>query len=391
MGSQLLLIAGLIAAGLIGALISWQANRRHIATLRERSSELMTELQACEEALTKANIVGALSEVSFNALLLLDEKQHILHMNQAARQLFKQRDTDLSERGSTLISVTRHHELDELAQEALASSEGVEYQISIDKRPYRVRIQFVETGGTRLLTIALQDVSEIQRLDRARRDMVANVSHELRTPITSIRLLTDTLKRDKLYNKGRGHELLQKIADETDTLQQIAQELLDLTMIESGRAEFIMKPVRARDIIEQTVEHFTEQLKRGKLTATIHAAPELIVLADAQQVERVLTNLLHNAIKFTPEGGSIDLEVQSNGNWLTFCVTDTGPGISPDERSRVFERFYRGDRARRGVGTGLGLAIAKHIVQSHGGVIWAEEPPRPPGGRICFTLPTPDE
>jgi two-component system phosphate regulon sensor histidine kinase PhoR len=236
----------------------------------------------------------------------------------------------------------------------------------------------------------MEDISELQRLGRARRDMVANVSHELRTPITSIRLLTDTLRRDFMDGSERGEELAGKINAEIEALEQMAQELLDLSMIESGRAEIRLIPVELGEIIRTAVSRFSEQAERKSLTIEAQAPPQLAVLADPDQVGRVLNNLLHNAIKFTPTGGIVDISVTLQDDWVQLSVTDTGPGIPEEEHARVFERFYQADRARRGGGTGLGLAIAKHIVVAHGGEIWAEAPPDQVGARLCFTLPTAD-
>jgi two-component system phosphate regulon sensor histidine kinase PhoR len=236
--------------------------------------------------------------------------------------------------------------------------------------------------------LVLEDVSELRRLERARRDMVANISHELRTPITSIRLLSDTLLRGALRDRERATGLLEKITSETDTLQQMAQELLDLSMIESGMTLVRLVPVELSELIAAAVDHLSEQAHRKGLSIEGQSPPHLQVLADPEQIGRVLTNLLHNAIKFTPEGGIVEISVELDQEWATVAVTDTGPGIPEHERERVFERFYRGDQARTGPGTGLGLAIAKHIVEAHGGRIWAEESPTPPGARLCFTLPT---
>lgn len=384
------LLLGAIAA-LLGVIVGLQAARGRLRDLRARNAQLAAQLQICEEAQVRADALEALGEASYNALLLLDELHRVVHLNAVARRLFVVEERSDIAPGSTLLALTRHHEIDDLVTETLESGEDVESQIMYDGQVFRVRSHLVRTDGEPLVGLALQDISELQRLGRARRDMVANVSHELRTPITSLRLLADTLKRDERLASEHGLRLLDKIDGEIDTLEQIAQELLDLATIESGRAEFILKPVPAAEIIERAVQHFTEQARRNGLEIEVQVPPDLIAMADAQQVERVLGNLLHNAIKFTPEGGRITIQVERAKDKLQFSVTDTGVGIPHDERSRVFERFYRGDRARRGGGTGLGLAIAKHIVQLHGGTIWAEEPPNPPGARLVFTLPTPEE
>jgi two-component system phosphate regulon sensor histidine kinase PhoR len=222
--------------------------------------------------------------------------------------------------------------------------------------------------------------------------MVANISHELRTPITAIRLLVETLQRGAVKSPAKAEPLLEKIAAETDTLQQMAQELLDLAMIESGRAEIRLVPGSLREIVEDATSHLEEMASRGNVLLRNEVDPAINVLADTEQVARVITNLVHNALKFTPPGGEVVIGSSAEGDTVTVMVSDTGPGIARTERDRVFERFYRGDRARQSAGTGLGLAIVKHIIEAHGGRAWAAEPPRGadssrPGARLCFTLP----
>lgn len=383
----IVLLAALSA--LAGALIAWQACRQPLDSLRARSADLAARLEDERLLRGRASALESLSEAAYNALMLLNEDRHVIYMNSAARDLFGWQAASQPDPSGTLIYFTREYELDNLFTETLNAGEGVGSQITIRGSTYRVRTHTVEAEGERVVAFALEDVSELQRLGRARRDMVANISHELRTPITSIRLLVDTLRRSEAYPSEREQRLLQKIAMETDTLQQMAQELLDLSMIESGRAEFILTPVALDTIVSDAVAHFSEQARRKQIDLSTHVEPGLQVLADEQQVGRVLNNLLHNAIKFTPAAGTVRVEARlDNDDWVMVAVTDTGPGIDKDERDRVFERFYRGDRARGGSGTGLGLAIAKHIVQAHGGRIWAEAAPTNPGARICFTLAT---
>ncbi len=383
-------LAGVALAGALAAAVAvWWAMRRRLRRERAYSAELVARLHEREAQRARAAGLLALSEAAYNGLILVNAQRAVLHMNGVARALFSNDGPRGPEHGETLIAVTRNHELDDVVSETLLEREGVDVQLTIQGSTYRVRTLIAGEGEETVVALALEDVSELQRLGRARRDMVANISHELRTPITSIRLLVDTLQRDEAVKSKRGRRLLQKIAVETDTLQQMAQELLDLAMIESGRAEFILKPAELSTMVGEAVEQFAEQAERQGLTIEARVPPGISVLVDAQQIRRVLGNLLHNAIKFTPPGGSIQITAQVGDEWVTVAVTDSGPGIPPEERDRVFERFYRSDRARGGSGTGLGLAIAKHIVQAHGGRIWVEEPPTP-GARLCFTVPAGD-
>jgi two-component system phosphate regulon sensor histidine kinase PhoR len=235
--------------------------------------------------------------------------------------------------------------------------------------------------------LALEDVSEVQRLGRARRDFVANISHELRTPLASIRLLVDTLQSGALGDQRIASEMLSKISVEVDTLSQLARELLDLAMIESGQMPLKLKPTDVHDLVQVQVERFAPQAKQKHQVLTVDIAPGTCALADGEMIGRVLSNLLHNACKFTLDEGHIKVSAQIEGDNVIVSVADTGPGIPTEALTRIFERFYKVDRARGQSGTGLGLAIARHIVEGHGGRIWAESEPGH-GATFRFTLPT---
>jgi two-component system phosphate regulon sensor histidine kinase PhoR len=381
-----------LAVALAAAIAAWHMTLHRLRAERTNTIELIETLRRIrDEGQRQMAGLEALVEASDTALLLVDKDQHVQVANPAARRVFGGYDERAAASPPSLIALTRSHELDDLVRESLASSEDLGVQIGLRGGTFRARAVRVEIGSQLCVVLALEDVSELQRLGRARRDMVANISHELRTPITSIRLLVETLARDKKIASGQAARLLHNIEVETDTLQQMAQELLDLAMIESGRAEFLLIPVEVREMVAGSVERLAEQAARKRQTIHAHIPEGVRALADIEQIKRVLGNLLHNAIKFTPEGGVISIAAEVSGpERLTLSVTDTGPGIPAEERQRVFERFYRGDRARQGGGTGLGLAIAKHIVQAHGGTIWAEDAPLAPGARICFTLPLAD-
>ncbi|MBN1428827.1 MAG: PAS domain-containing sensor histidine kinase [Anaerolineae bacterium] len=383
--SPLVLLPFILA--LAALLVAWRITYQRLQEERIGRVSVQKILDRCTSRETEISLLKALTEAVRSPLILTDANRQIRHLNTAARELFDVPSSTSSAGYDSLIAVTRHHEIDQLVGQALSSSEELETQVILGGNTYRMRVTQVTEGQRIYASIILEDVTELQRLGRARRDMVANISHELRTPITSIRLLVDTLVRDKERGTKRGQELLGKIAVETDTLEQMAQELLDLAMIESGRAELMLVPIDLHQIVGEAVEQFAAQAERKELNVRWQAPQDMVVLADATQIKRVLGNLLHNAIKFTPGGGSITIAARSKEAWVQISVTDTGLGIVPEERVRVFERFYRSDRSRQGGSTGLGLAIAKHIVLAHGGRIWVEEIPNQSGACICFTLP----
>ncbi|MGF1503745.1 MAG: sensor histidine kinase [Anaerolineae bacterium] len=386
-----ILVLGVVLATTLTRL---RNTRFEMEKLRLQYREAQQRLLAQQATLATIEPLKALAEAAYNVLMLVNRERSVVYMNGAARELFGREEGRGIRLRSSLIAVTQSHEIDDLVRQCLNEpEEEIIEQIELRGCTYRVRVLRMAISEQPYIAIAMEDVSELQRLGRARREFVANISHELRTPITSIRLLVDTILRTKLENTEENRNTLHKIAAETEVLHQMAQELLDLSMIESGRAEFLLRPVAVNEVIDTAVALFKERAARKKLTIRCELcelnATDVTVLADREQLRRVISNLLHNAIKFTPRKGIIAISVSSDAEWATITVTDTGPGIPPQARERIFERFFRGDRARHTEGTGLGLAIAKHIVRAHGGEIWAEDPPNPPGARICFTVPLP--
>jgi two-component system phosphate regulon sensor histidine kinase PhoR len=376
-----------LAVFLLHIVLLWRRKQREIARLRLEQARLI-ETRASDQkraALAEAQLT-ALGLAVLEVIVIVDRDLRVVYATPGAQVLFGA-SGDVS--GTSLITFTRSSELDQLAADALLTASGeardhLDRQIPIDARPFRVRAATFGDG----VVLALSDVSELQRLGRARRDFVANISHELRTPLTSIRLLLDGLLSGSATDPKEVNSLLRKIQVEIEVLNQMAQELLDLAQIESGRALVKLVPTPVTELFDEAVERLLPQATRKAQTVTVDAPPDLIALADVEQVSRALGNLLHNAIKFTPNEGRIWVRAAAANGDVLIEVSDTGPGILPDDLPRVFERFFRVDRSRAGGGTGLGLAIAKHVVEAHGGRIWAESEGRPGHGAVFrFTLP----
>jgi two-component system phosphate regulon sensor histidine kinase PhoR len=261
--------------------------------------------------------------------------------------------------------------------------------------------------------IMLQDLTHIRRLETIRRDFISNVSHELRTPLASLSLVVETLRDGALDDPPAARRFLDHMESELASLTQMVEELLELSRIESGRVPLELQPTKVRKLILKPVKRLRPQAERKGIVLNLAIPDDLPrVQADAARVQQVVANLLHNAIKFTPTGGTITLSAQvctpakgrspsapqlpssprersprcRGEGQLTITVSDTGIGIPPDELQRIFERFYKTDRARAQEGTGLGLAISKHIIEVHGGQIWAESVAGA-GSTFSFTLP----
>ncbi len=245
--------------------------------------------------------------------------------------------------------------------------------------------------------VVIEDMTEARHIERVQRDFLANISHELRTPLTSVRLLAETLEDTIDTDPERAQEFVDKIETEVQYLSELVAELLELSRIESGQVLMTIEPIGAARLVREVMARMLPLAQRHRvqlLTAIEHG--NTLVAADSKQITRVLVNLIHNAIKFTPSGGTIVIGTALQADQLTqrFYVSDTGTGIRAEELSRIFERFYKTDRARSkagfigpgGGGTGLGLAIARHVVETHGGHITAESTVGQ-GSIFTFTLP----
>jgi two-component system phosphate regulon sensor histidine kinase PhoR len=295
--------------------------------------------------------------------------------------------------GRTLIEGFLDVQVEGIARGAMdqGSSTGEINRTDGDARRLLVRARRSSSGGAWLV---LDDVSELRRLQQIRTEFIDNLSHELRTPLTTVSLLAETLTReadaagDAIPTKMR--DRIGKIEVETGHLVQMVSELLDLSRIESGST------IQAVDLVDlgQIAAESTERLRlfadRQGVTLRVETARTVPpVRGDAARLAQVYVNLLHNAVKFSPDGGDVTVTVRVEGGRVTSAVADHGVGIPPAARARIFERFYKVDRARvRGEtgGTGLGLSIARHIVEQHGGTIWVESV-EGAGSTFRFALP----
>ncbi|HWE62500.1 MAG TPA: ATP-binding protein [Chloroflexota bacterium] len=290
--------------------------------------------------------------------------------------------------GAALVDLTINPEVLSCVRQALRQHGTVTGAITLAPGVFVDLIaNALEDNGVLLV---LQDVSELRTLRTVRRDFVANVSHELRTPLASIRLLVDTLENGALEDVEVGSNFVHRIGVEADHLIQMVTELLELSRIESGQLPIHgREPVDVADLIQGAVERLSVVAQDKGVQVTTEIAPDIPpVWVDREQVAQVFLNLLFNAIKFTPEGGSVCIRAAARECFITMAVEDTGVGIAREDLARIFERFYKSDksRARAGGGTGLGLPIARHIVEAHGGSIRAESQ-EGHGSTFTFTLP----
>jgi two-component system phosphate regulon sensor histidine kinase PhoR len=390
-----LFVVGVLVGFAVGLAVAYAV--RSAARRRERLAEFeLSRLgrerdQAAERAGRLEECLVAVSGSVLESILIVDTDLRVSRASRGAMAIFERDETAL---GRSVMEFTRASEIHQLVVDAIASgwqadgpSDELDRLIPIGERPFRVRAVAFRHG----VALALSDLSELQRLGRARRDFVANISHEWRTPLTSIRLLVETLLTGAHRSRKEGKAILRKIEAEVDVLQQMAQELLDLSLIESGQAPLRMVPTPVTTLIDGVLERLAAQSRLKRLTTHVEVAPDLVALADPELAARAIANVYQNAVKFTPPSGEIWIRAGPSDGDVVIEVTDTGPGIGDDDLPRVFERFFRGDQARAGGGTGLGLSIAKHIVESHGGAIWARSHDAPGlGATVGLTLPAAD-
>jgi len=400
-GLLAVLIAGSITrpiralAGVAERIVSGDLQARLFPTTRDEVGQLtaafnrmadhMQEKMAALEQ--EGSRLAAILEHMADGVIITDTEGRVLRVNAAAATMLG--TFEAGAEPLTFAQLARHHRLIDLWRRCVESGKEQADLLELtypQEATLQAIITPIEEAEASSILVILQDLTRLRKLERVRRDFVSNVSHELRTPLASLKALVDTLRDGALEDPVAARRFLNKIEVEVDALAQLVTELLELARIESGQTPLRLQPVSVAEIVGPPVERLSLQAERAGLELRLSLPEGLpLVLADAERARQVVTNLLHNAIKFTP-AGSIEVAAVRQGDEVVISVRDTGVGISREDLPRIFERFYKADRARSGGGTGLGLAIAKHVVQAHGGRIWAESE-EGKGSTFSFTLP----
>lgn len=391
-----LLYIFLAVLGLIFALYMVYQQRESVKELNATKSKLVSQEQLVgslqdklrryeRESAESSALFSTISNVSYDHVLVFDENKTLIAYNHSAKSLFG----DKNPIGDKFHNVLDAPDLEDILMHASREEETPEGQFMLNERFYRART-LVESyvDNKFFIGVAMQDITQLVRLNRARRDMVANISHELRTPITKIRFVIDSLFYDVDRPKRKASiESLHEISEEVGALEDVVQELLDLSMIESGQAIMKLVDEPLHEIVESSIERLREKIEKKEITVQSYIPENMQILCDRDHIRRVITNLISNAIKWSPPKDVITVNATNEGEDIIISVYDNGPGVPDDQRERIFERFYQVDTARSGrEGSGLGLAICKHIVEAHGGKIWAEGNSQGNGGRFLFTL-----
>jgi two-component system phosphate regulon sensor histidine kinase PhoR len=376
-----------VAAGQLDAVVR-PVGPAEIGDLGRAFNAMTADLRrsVAEQERTRTRLEATLANLH-DGVVISDEGGAVVRFNGAAAVMLG--TTSAEAIGRPFLMVSRDHDLANLLRTALSSDAPQSATIEYGREPRVLEASarpFV-SGGERLGLVVLRDVTELRRLERMRREFVANVSHELRTPLTSIRAVVETLESGAVDDPALAAEFLHRIIGEVDHLAALVDELLDLARLEMGRVSLALEPHDPAAVLVRAVERLRPQAERAGVALRVDTpSPLPPVRIDRIRIEQVLLNLLHNAVKFTPQGGQIVVGAVVADEMLRVSVRDTGAGIAAEELPRIFERFYKTDPARRTPGSGLGLAIAKHIVLAHGGTIWAERAPGH-GTTTLFTMP----
>ena len=344
-------------------------------------------------------LVGTVSEArnrllavlnsSSDAVVAVDEKARVALANRAAELLLGRQEEEMI--GNPFVWAMPD---DQVVQALRTSRDAKRREIRTIQRPDGRALQVstapIVGGGEWVALVVFHDITEAGRLEQTRRDFVANVSHELRTPLASIKSVIETLQSGALNEEAVAQDFLSRADAEVDRMVQIVEELLELSRLESGQVPLAKEPVDMGSVLSRAVERLRPQAEKKGLSLTLEQAPDLPpVIGDADRLERVALNLIHNAIKFTPDGGSVGVSATLAEAAIKVEVSDSGTGIAAEDLPRIFERFYKADRARGSGsgGTGLGLAVVKHIVEAHGGTVSVESQ-EGHGSTFRLSLPT---
>jgi len=381
--------AGRISAGDLTARAAIQSRDeigQLAGTFNAMAEQLRQKLAAVSEERTKIEaIISSMSD----AVVAVDREGTILLLNRAAEDLLGLPKTA---RGRRLADVLGEHPLSRSIEAAAEGGRDVAEEFSpqpLGDRTLDVHATPLRgSEGDRAGAVAVvRDVTDLRRAERLRRELTANISHELRTPLTSIKGFAETLLGGAMTDEAAGRRFLAIIDSEATRLMKLVDDLMDLSRLESRAVSMEPGPLPLDELASEALSRMRPQAERHRIALRAGAVPA-IALADRDRILQVLTNLLDNAIKFTPEGGTVEVSVTSTPTEAVVSVTDTGRGIPADDLPRIFDRFYRVDRSRsrEAGGTGLGLAIAKHIVEAHGGRITVASRVNA-GSTFAFTLP----
>jgi len=378
---------------LVAACVGWWLACARIKAGEKQQGAELAKLQAAHDKALRdhAMRLQALLDSMIEGLVVLDLHNHVVLTNRAAAEIF---DFTQPATGRALLETVRHHEIATLATRLTRESAVVGYELRIEGAPSRfLQVNAVAlqdpSGAASGAVLVFHDLTRVRELEGVRQEFVANVSHELRTPLSLIKGATETLLDGAKTDPVALDRLLTIVDRHADRLTHLIDDLLLLAKLDSERVTLNIQPTPLRLAVQEVVDDLVPLAETREVVVENAVAPGMIVQVDPDRLRQVVSNLVDNAVKYGRPAGKVKITARVlNDLFVEVCVEDDGPGIPSDARARVFERFFRADKARsrdQG-GTGLGLAIVKHVVQAHGGEVRVEsELGR--GAAFYFTLP----
>jgi len=313
-----------------------------------------------------------------SGLVLIDEKGYIHIVNRKFISLFGKNVKDYI--GYLYYDVLQNEKFHQTVQKTFLYEKNIKETFTYKSNGIKTYFEVVgapifnERNLLKGAVLVLYDITELKKLEKMRKDFVANVSHELRTPITSIKGFSETLLDTSMNNEETKQDFLKIIYNESHRLQLLIEDLLSLSRLEREDFRLVLNKVKVGELLDEIIPALRHKAGKKNLAFSTDIDDDMIMKVDKERLKQVIVNLLDNAIHYTPENGSIELYLGSTGKYVHIKVSDTGIGIDKKSLPRIFERFYRVDKARsrNTGGTGLGLAIVKHIVEVHNGKIEVE-------------------
>ncbi|WP_461179430.1 two-component system histidine kinase PnpS [Virgibacillus ainsalahensis] len=353
-----------------------QTSHGQVAELSSKVNQLARNLSelSIQEQLHSEQLASVIDNTE-SGLVLIDEKGYIHLVNRKFISIFGNTPKDYN--GHLFYNVIDNELIHQTVQHTFLYEKNIKKELSYFKG---IDKHYLEVVGVPVLNdrnilkgavLVLYDITELKRHELMRKDFVANVSHELKTPITSIKGFAETLLDDEMTGEDVKTDFLRIIFNESHRLQQLIDDLLKLSKLEKEGYPLVLSEVHPKSLVEEVIPAINYKAEQKQLQLSIDVKGDIVFKADRERIKQILINLLDNAIHYTSENGKVALKVDATMDYVHIQVTDTGIGIEPQALQRVFERFYRVDKARsrNTGGTGLGLAIVKHIVEVHEGKI----------------------
>ncbi|MFQ6083910.1 MAG: two-component system histidine kinase PnpS [Candidatus Aminicenantia bacterium] len=368
-------------------------SKDEIGQLAESLNEMSDQLEKKIEAIIEdKNKMEAILSSMREGVIVIDKNENIVLLNSSLARMLELRSEKFM--GRPFWEIIPNNEINSFLKQALEKKNSLSGQVSILKpktRNIQIQTAPITDRQGRLLGLVgvFHDITELKKLEKARSEFMANVSHELKTPITSIIGFVETLRNGAINDLKKRDEFLDIIYSHSQRLINLVNDILSLSRIESREIKMNLQPVSVKEIIENIRTLYRDKIESKKQSFQMNIPSELSpVLADPERIAQAFSNLIDNAIKFTPEKGKIMVKAQEIDNFIRIDVSDTGIGIAEEHLPRIFERFYRVDKARSREmgGTGLGLAIVKHIVQAHQGKTTVKSQPEK-GSTFSVFLP----